>query len=99
MKADEFNVLEEQLKKRLDVLQQNHRAGLEKLNRLHAELTQTQETVLRIEGAIQVLREETGLDKSPVAPIPPVTQAKAVPDNVIPFQKKQNEDKVTGQQK
>lgn len=54
--------MEEQLQKRVTELEAEYRAGQEMLAELEAKRTDLQQTLLRISGAIQVLREILGAD-------------------------------------
>ena len=53
MAADSADVIS----KRLVELQNEHKKGIEMIQKLQNDLTQTQQSVLRIEGAITVLEE------------------------------------------
>lgn len=55
--------MQEQLEKRVTELQTEYRAGQEMLADLEAKRTDLQQTLLRISGAIQVLREILGTDQ------------------------------------
>ena len=53
--------MKERLKKRLQELEQEYQKGQEQLQKLETEANQTRDAMLRISGAIQVLREEVEL--------------------------------------
>ena len=55
--------MKERLKKRLQELEQEYQKGQEQLQRVETEAANVRAAMLRISGAIQVLKEELALDE------------------------------------
>ena len=56
--------MKEKLTKRVQTLEAEYQKGQERLQALDAEAANVRTALLRISGAIQVLKEELGLDKN-----------------------------------
>lgn len=57
--------MKDQLNRRLDQLNIEYRDGMKMKNKYISELEELNKTLLRIEGAVQVLREELNVTEEP----------------------------------
>jgi uncharacterized coiled-coil protein SlyX len=61
--------IEDKLRKRLQVLQEEYSKGKQTLSELEAQANNLRDTLLRISGAMQVIQEELGdVDSKPAIP-------------------------------
>lgn len=69
--------MHQQLKHRLQKLQQEYQKGQQKLQQLDQERKTMYETLLRIAGAIQVLEEELGKENGQAVPSAALAESEA----------------------
>jgi len=62
--------MKEQLTRRLQALETEYQKGQERLQALDAEAANVRTALLRISGAIQVLKEELGLEENEISEVP-----------------------------
>lgn len=61
--------MKKQLEKRLQALEAEYQKGQQRLQELETEASNVRATLLRISGAVQVLREELGMEEQKAPPI------------------------------